>query len=168
MAKNPRHVTRANWWKAKDLSGRHYVDQQFRTPVYEKAVAALVALREEDPSLMSAAYAEAATTYKEQAYCRKHGVNRSRAGNTFDRLIGRRKDYGYSSLWQRWMDHPSLWLKGGRPHIFVGQPYGLTLRDLQEIVALCDEYGLTAEVDAGLSWWYPGSTLLVEMRHKQP
>lgn len=156
------------WRRGKNFPGRHYVDEEHRTPAYEKAVAALIALREEDPGLMTPAFAEAATTYKEQVYRRRHGLNKSRAGNTFDRLIGKRTYFGYNNLWQRWMDHSSLWLKDGRPYLFVGQPYGLTLRDLREIAALCDEHGLTAEVDAGLSWWYPGRTLLVEMRHEQP
>lgn len=165
--KDEQRLKRKQWHKA-GLAGRHYVDESRRTPAYEKAVAALIALREEDPGLMTPAFAEAATTYKEQVYRRRHGLNKSRAGNTFDRLIGKRTYFGYNNLWQRWMDHSSLWLKDGRPYLFVGQPYGLTLRDLREIAALCDEHGLTAEVDAGLSWWYPGRTLLVEMRHEQP
>ena len=31
------------WWERLDLTGRHFVDPKFRTPAYEKAVAALVA-----------------------------------------------------------------------------------------------------------------------------
>lgn len=153
------------WRRGKNLPGRHYVDEEHRTPTYEKAVAALIALQEENPGLLTPAYAEASTCYRKHTYRKRYGLKRSPGRNVFERLIGK---HTYTNVFRRWMDHSSLWLKDGRPYLFVGQPYGLTLRDLREIAALCDEHGLTAEVDAGLSWWYPGRTLLVEMRHEQP
>ena len=75
------------WWERLDLTGQHFVDPRFRTPAYEEAVKALVALRKEDPSLMTAAYAEAASTYIRLAYANSRRVRRSPGRNVFERLL---------------------------------------------------------------------------------
>ncbi|GEM_PF-2102631 len=152
------------WRRGRDLPGRHYVDEKHRTPIYEKAVSALIALREENPGLLAPAYAEASTGYIEHIYSIKYDLNLTSGRNVFEHLIGK---HTYANVFRRWMDHPSLWLKDGRPYTFVGQPYGLTFEDLKDILHYCEEYDLTASVDAGLSWWYPGWTVLVEVKRKE-
>jgi len=154
------------------VNSRLFLSKEKRTPAYEKAVEALEALREEDPDLMTRAYAEVSCGYIKGLYTSRtsrRGLNlkKSPSRNTFDRLIGRRTNYGYDPLWSRWMDHPSLWLKDGRPYSFVGQPYGISEEDMREIIAYCDEYNLQSWVDTGWSWWFPGETLLIELRHKE-
>jgi len=39
-------------------------------------------------------------------------------------------------------DHTSLYIKGGKPHTLVTQPYGLDNRDLAALLAMCEKYGL--------------------------
>lgn len=149
------------WWQRLDLTGRQYVDPKHRTPAYERAVAALTALREENPDLLTPAFAEASTGYWEHVFAKRHGLKRTSGRNVPERLTG---EPAYSVPFRRWMDHPSLWLKDGRPHSFVGQPYGLAFEDLQDLLRYCQTHGLTASIDAGLSWWYPGRTVLVEVK----
>ena len=57
-------------------------------------------------------------------------------------------------------DHPSLWLKDGKPHIYVSQPYGLEWDKLRALVMWCGRWGLRAAVHAE-SWHYPGRTVAV-------
>lgn len=161
--KDEQRLKRKQWHKA-GLAGRHYVDEARRTATYEKAVTALIALREENPGLLTPAYAEASTCYRKHAYRKRYNLRRSPGRNVFERLIGK---HAYNNVFHRWMDHPSLWLKDGQPYTFVGQPYGLTFEDLKDIVRHCEQYGLTASVDAGMSWWYPGWTVLVEVKRKE-
>lgn len=63
-------------------------------------------------------------------------------------------------------DHVSLWLRNGKPHVYVSQPYGLTLSDMRALVQFCDAHGLDAAVSAR-SWRFPGSTLLIEITHEE-
>jgi len=60
-------------------------------------------------------------------------------------------------------DHSSLWLKDGKPHTFVTQPYGVDNKTLQEWCRLCDEKGLKLHTDARGSWHNEGRTVLVEI-----
>ena len=45
------------------MNSRLFLSKEKRTPAYEKAVEALEALREEDPDLMTRAYAEVSCGY---------------------------------------------------------------------------------------------------------
>lgn len=152
------------WWERLDLTGQHFVDPRFRTPAYEKAVKALVALRKEDPSLMTAAYAEAASTYIRLAYANSRRVRRSPGRNVFERLLGKNT---YHNVFCSWMDHPSLWLRDGKPFVFACQPYHLSLDDLREIVRYCDAHNLDVHICSGWSWHYPGRTLFIELSKKE-
>lgn len=60
-------------------------------------------------------------------------------------------------------DHSTLWLKDGKPHTFVTQPYGINQETIQEWIRLCDEKGLTLKIDARGSWHNEGRTLLAEI-----
>lgn len=61
----------------------------------------------------------------------------------------------------------TLWLDAsGQPAVWLAQPYGLLDEALREIVKLCDELGLEAQIDAR-SWWYPGSTVAVLLRRAE-
>jgi len=60
-------------------------------------------------------------------------------------------------------DHPSMWIKNGKPYSLVLQPYGLDYEGMQSIVALCEQHGLVAHVDAR-SWHCPGGTVLIEIK----
>jgi len=62
-------------------------------------------------------------------------------------------------------DHTSLYIKGGKPHTLVTQPYGLDNRDLAALLAMCEKYGLEISI-TGYSWHFPGKTLCVEITRK--
>lgn len=57
-------------------------------------------------------------------------------------------------------DHPSLWKKKDGTLVFVSQPYGLGLRDVQELVVYCAKEGLTFSI-SGDSFHFPGRTFMV-------
>lgn len=152
------------WWERLDLTGRHFVEPKYRSPGYEKAVAALAALRKEDPTLMTAAYAEASSTFIRLAYRNSRRLRRSPGRNVFERLLGKQT---YHNVFRPWMDHPSLWLKDGKPFTFVCQPYRLSLDDIREIVRYCDAHDLDLDICSGWSWHYPGRTLFIELSKKE-
>lgn len=58
-------------------------------------------------------------------------------------------------------DHPSLWLRHGKPVVFVSQPYDLDGDTLRELLAFCDARSLHLHLSSSRSWHYPGKTLLV-------
>ena len=99
------------------------------------------------------------------SYIERRGVKPSSGWCFLERLTGRRAVRDPMRF--AWMDHPSLWIKDGKPFSFVSQPYGLGLQDLREIVAYCEEHNLDVLVDAGMSWHYPGATVAVEFTRKK-
>ncbi|MEW5933419.1 MAG: hypothetical protein AB1816_07550, partial [Bacillota bacterium] len=60
-------------------------------------------------------------------------------------------------------DHVELYVSGGRPQVFVSQPYDLGWNTLVRLVQFCLRWGLAADVSTE-SWHFPGRTLLVEIR----
>lgn len=50
-------------------------------------------------------------------------------------------------------DHDSLWLLGGKPTLYVTQPYDL---EVHKLVAWCEAHGLLARVDLWPAWHFPG------------
>ena len=78
-------------------------------------------------------------------------------------LVGRpcpNADGFYCTNASRWYDHVSLWRrKCDGALILVSQPYDGA--DVEALSSMCMTHGLTAEIDAGKSWHYPGSTTLI-------
>lgn len=61
-------------------------------------------------------------------------------------------------------DHPSLWLKDGRPYVFVLQPYCWEEEDESTLRSWCEAKGLMHRVrPKAESWWCPGGTYLIEI-----
>lgn len=80
------------------------------------------------------------------------------------RLLGRRHGrYGCVVPAPPGCDHPSLWLRDGKPVVFVFQPYGLTHAQLVSLVAYAEELGLHLRIDTWPAWHYPGHVLHVEL-----
>jgi hypothetical protein len=59
----------------------------------------------------------------------------------------------------RWFDHGTRWTRNGRPCVLVGQPYGLTDEDVEELDRLHLDHALRIVVDVRPCWHYPGGTL---------
>lgn len=64
----------------------------------------------------------------------------------------------------RGADHTSLWMKDGKPHIYVTQPYDLSLKRLDEMFRVCRRLGLTLRVDSAIAWHAPGAVLVEVLR----
>jgi hypothetical protein len=61
-------------------------------------------------------------------------------------------------------DHVDLRLQKER--IYTSHPYHLRMEDLRQIVKICDENEIDAEIDAR-SWYFPGGTVRVSYRPRR-
>lgn len=137
---------------------------------YIKATQALAELVEaEGTDAAVRAYAEATWERKREGWAAKHGLQQTRGRVCLARLLGKRcggfgRDVKGIPCQPPGADHCSLWLKEGHPEVFVSQPYGLSLKTMRELVALCDCTGLDVLVDTWPAWHFPGRVLMVEIR----
>lgn len=139
---------------------RRCIDENGRTELYFKAVGALRALMEaQDEDAASRAYAEAVAEAYEASFARSRGLKPSQGHACVYRLIGRRCQGTH--LAPPGGDHDTLWLKDGRPEIYLMQPYGLGWRKMRELIAFCLQHGLKADVDVWPSFHFPGHVLSV-------
>jgi hypothetical protein len=60
-------------------------------------------------------------------------------------------------------DHVSFWRDRKRGLVVMGQPYGLARDTLFELAEMCRREGLEISIDAGRSWHFPGSTVLIQI-----
>ena len=111
------------------------------------------------------AYAEAVRDHSKAVYLRTRGLKPTSGRVDLCRLTGKRAraDNGY---YMGWIDHPSLWIKDGKPEVFISQPYQLSLEDMRELIATCDAFGLEAMVDTWPSWHFPTGVLTIKVRKK--
>lgn len=84
-------------------------------------------------------------------------------------MPGRIRKYIYYGDLTRegWFDHMSIWNTGEGSRIFVSQPYA-DEQFLQPVYAWAEERGMAAMISDKDSWWYPGQTMLVELRVSDP
>ncbi len=61
-------------------------------------------------------------------------------------------------------DHSSMWLKEGKAHIYVTQPYDLTQERLDEMFRVCRRLGLRLRVDSAVAWHNPMAVLIEVLR----
>ncbi|OPX83386.1 MAG: hypothetical protein A4E53_04661 [Pelotomaculum sp. PtaB.Bin104] len=139
------------------------------SPAYKKAVAVLKKLAEDEGTDSAhRAYAEAVWEQCKKQYISKHGLKPSGGHPCVSRLIGRRCSAlpggGSSPCHIPGWDHVSLWLKDGKPEVYVSQPYSLSLNEMRNLVRFCDEYGLTVSVSTWPAWHFPGGVLTMEVR----
>jgi hypothetical protein len=152
---------------------RNFVDRARQTPEYRALVAAVRRLAvAEGLDTASRAYAEATYDLKEQSYAASRKVRRSQGHPCIRRLLGKRCDG-----WNRpdgiacespVSDHDTLWIKDGKPEVFLAQPYGMGLDAMRNLVRLCDAHSLYANVDAWPSFHFPGHVLSVEIKRRSP
>lgn len=132
---------------------------------YQRAVEALRLVAEEeglDPA--QRAVAEALSELRQAAWIKRHGLEQSDGSIHWLELLGRRPGGEEQLLRLPGDDHVSLWLKGGKPDVYVSQPYALGVDTLREMARMADDHGLDVHVDAKSSWWFPGHTLFIEWR----
>jgi hypothetical protein len=140
--------------------------------LFREAVRALERLVEEEGlDTAERAFATAAWEKRREAFAKRLRVKPTAGHVCLNRLVkGHCKGTGLMFPKCFWLpvanDHVSLWLRDGEPHVYVSQPYGLTLNDMRALVEFCDAHGLDAAVTAG-SWHFPGETLLIEITRRE-
>lgn len=111
------------------------------------------------------AFSAAVAEDRRQTFCRHHGVKQINIPTYIDKTP--RKQRPAVSQIPPATDHPSLWGKNGKSSLFVSQPYKLSLDDLRRIVKHCEDLNLDVEIGAGLSWHFPGRTILVVFKEEK-
>lgn len=72
------------------------------------------------------------------------------------------RQVGAACLYLPGSDHTTLWMKDGKPHIYVTQPYDLDQERLDEMFRVCRRHGLTMRVDASPAW-HNETAVLIEV-----
>ena len=108
---------------------------------------------------------------KKEQWAKKHGLKESKATPHFClcRLLGKQcREFGSTACVNAppGSDHASLWLRDGKPAVFVYQPYGLT--EVAELGEFCLARGLTCTIATWPAWHNPGSVLHIEIAKKAP
>ena len=139
-----------------------------RSELYEKAVRVLAELAErEGLDDAGRAWAEVASALVKRRFCEHWRVRPApNVTNCVGRLVGRRHRppfYVCDHCNPPGTDHPWLFLRNGKPTLFVSQPYTLSWDEMQRLVDWCRERGLRADVSADESWHFPGRTLAVRI-----
>jgi hypothetical protein len=117
-------------------------------------IAAVEALKRLTLDNRRRAYAEAASAEIEEMATRHYG-DKAAGRASWRRLLGEQPQDGDKLPGD---DH--IELRKGRELTYISHPYRLAFDDLREIVAICTERGLEANIDA-LSWYFPGLALRV-------
>lgn len=123
------------------------------------------------------AYAEATYERYKDDWASRHGVKQTPSGHAcIARLLGRQCKVGYDPHGANYNsrppchppgdDHASLWLKDGKPAIYVFQPYSLGDKTIRELMEFCEKWGLSARINSMPSWHFPGVVLTVELTLK--
>jgi hypothetical protein len=59
-------------------------------------------------------------------------------------------------------DHCTLWLRDGKPAVWVSQPYPLGSSTIAQMTYVAEQYGLAFEISTWPAWHNPASVLFVE------
>ncbi len=64
-------------------------------------------------------------------------------------------------------DHTSVWIKEGRPHIYVTQPYHVSDATLTQMIRTCRQWGLMLRIDSAPAWHNEYALLIEVLREDQ-
>lgn len=132
---------------------------------YKKLVTSIQQLmKEEGLDSVIRAYAEATCERHQEQYIKKYGLKASNSHACIGRLINKRCSTDGVPCRLPGGDHVSLWLKDGKPEVYISQPYHLSLDNMRAIVEFCDRYRLTVDISTWPSWHFPGAVLTVEVK----
>ncbi|MEW6770444.1 MAG: hypothetical protein AB1330_03525 [Bacillota bacterium] len=131
------------------------------TTLYRQTVDLLRQL-EETEGKAERAYAEAVWERYRDAWAKRHGLKQTNGHVCVRRLLAGRCNR-MNCIFPPANDHHSLWLRGGKPAVYVFQPYGLSHEQLCALVGFAEEHGLRLRVDTFPAWHFPGAVLCVEL-----
>jgi len=107
-------------------------------------------------------YAVAVSEKLQKAWGESQGLKRYKGRPCLHRLLGQKCPPMESfSLMPPYTDHPSLWMKDGKPFCLVSQPYGLSMGRIEEITVFCQKHGLTFTIDSWPGWHFPHAVLFI-------
>jgi hypothetical protein len=139
-------------------------------PVSPEYYRALLALYDVPAGDRDRVFADSIAQHIEERFAEAFQLKKSSGSLCVQRLLGKR--CGKGKIWANCecfppgTDHASLWLKDGKPALFVSQPYGITANTMQDMQKFAKENGLEFDVGAEMSWWFPSRTVLVCWRAK--
>jgi hypothetical protein len=112
---------------------------------------------------------ESESVQRENEWSKREGLKRSKAAPfCVCRLLGKRcSSFGMGTCPNAVpeADHPSLWLRDGKPVAFVSQPY--QIGDVEKLGSFCRDRDLRCTITTWPAWHYPGNALFVEIRRAQ-
>jgi hypothetical protein len=113
-------------------------------------------------------YAHAIHRELKEAWAKGLGLKQSSGRVCIHRLIGKRCSfYENQPCLPPRTDHPSLWLKDGKPFCLVSQPYGpLVMSDVEAIEKFCHRHGLEFEINSWPGWYFPHAVLFMTFKKK--
>lgn len=148
------------------MISHHFIERKNQSDAYRLAVQVLRDLAEsESPDNAHRAAAEAFAGIFQRDWVKYRKVKKSNSPLDRHKLFSKGRS---ASTFTNLDDHPSIWLRDGKPTIYVSQPYGLGTEALRELVARCDQLGLDATVNAWPAWHFPGSVVFVTMEKAEP
>lgn len=151
-----------------DQKSRSSLNHRFGEVTTPEAVAALAQirkLREESGSgeckrIAAIGISEAV----EQLFAAAHQVKKAPSSHCIRRLLGESCGYNRGrvcSCRPPGDDHGQLWLKDGKPHLWISQPYSIGGEMLKQAIQFAETNDLKIEVSAESSFHYPGRTFAI-------
>lgn len=135
------------------------------TPEYKNAVDTLKGLHF---SLRGRAYAQAVYDETMAAYIKRHDLKPTTGRQCVCRLISKDgRCHCGGSMIVPGRDHSSLWLKDGKPFVYVTQPYFMNHKTIKQLLDFCEANGLTLSISADHGWHFPGATLFIEIKRRE-
>jgi len=99
-----------------------------------------------------------------KVWTERYGLKKSGSWDvSLDVLLGKRSDRGvYPPLnLPPGNDHATLWNYGGKPAVYVYQPYWITHAHLMGLAELAKKYGFYIDMPGWANFYYPGQTVFI-------
>ncbi len=114
------------------MADRHFIERKNQSDAYRRAVQVLRDLAESESPDNAHRAAEALAGISQRDWVKSQKVKKSNSSPNWRRLFGKGR---WAPTLTNLDDHPSIWLRSGKPAIYVSQPYGLVTKALRELVA---------------------------------
>jgi hypothetical protein len=146
-----------------------FIESKRQTDAYRLAVRALGEL---EPSMRLAAYAEV-ESHDQEVSLAASGLKDTKGSVCLARLLGKQctashyadpgDDFSVRPHTIPRGDHDRLFVRAGKPVLFLSQPYGIALQELRKLVQLCDRCSLNLQIDTWPAPHFPGRVLSVQV-----
>ena len=130
-------------------------------------------LTAEGVGVANRAYAEAIHAAIRDAYQQEKGASPSKDSHVcVNRLKGDKKcpnKYNSTGIPKCDLripasDHLSEWVKDGETFSIVSQPYGISFKELKELIEFCEQHHIEPYISANRAWHFPGSAISIEFQ----